>query len=127
MLSYQSPATFPVLSGSGDKLEPNDHLLCFDDLYYTGVVEPAPATDVSNVFNLSNSETTLIVEYNKFFRDYSPMWSEVGVHMHWKQTLVDLANQYLRRHFGIQNEDPIPPVRVPLFEFAYTTDLRTLT
>ena len=52
-LARQTAATLPVASGSGEKLEPNDHLLCFDDLYYTGVVEPNPAADVSLVFDLT--------------------------------------------------------------------------
>jgi hypothetical protein len=47
----------------------------------------------------------------QFFADYSPFWNQVGIHMRWKQSLVDLANQYLRRHFGVQDAaDPIPQV-----------------
>ncbi|KAF8610175.1 hypothetical protein BDV93DRAFT_9100 [Ceratobasidium sp. AG-I] len=94
ILAEQSWATLAVPSGSGEKLEPNDQLLCFDDLYYTGLIEPNPGDD--------------------FLHDYSPMWNQIGVNMRWKPSLVDLANQYLRRHFGVQNEDPIPPVRITL-------------
>ncbi|KAG8715213.1 hypothetical protein FRC11_005286 [Ceratobasidium sp. 423] len=79
----------PLQSNPDQKLEPDETMLCWDSLYYTGVFEPYPSSD--------------------FFNDYSPFWSQVGTHMRWKQSLVELANQYLRRHFGIQNTtDPIP-------------------
>lgn len=90
VLPGELPKTVPLNDGSGKKLEPDEQLLCFDLLYFTGVMEPYPAND--------------------FFTDYSPFWNQVGVHMRWKQSLVEIANQYLRRHFGVQNStDPIPP------------------
>ncbi|KAJ3344313.1 hypothetical protein HDU93_000103 [Gonapodya sp. JEL0774] len=108
ILGEQSWATLPVPSGSGKKLEPNDHLLCFDDVYYTGLIYPNPGDD--------------------FFNDYSPMWNHIGVHMRWKSTLVDIANQYLRKHFGVQEDDSIPPfisvhVRRDDFKMACSKDI----
>ncbi|KAG9086266.1 hypothetical protein FRC07_013137, partial [Ceratobasidium sp. 392] len=88
-LDWQRPRTFPALSGSGKKIDPDDQLLCFDLLYYTGLMELAPAAD--------------------FFADYSPFWSLVGTHLHWKPSLLDLANHYLRRHFGVTDNSLIPP------------------
>ncbi|KAG9076142.1 hypothetical protein FRC06_009681 [Ceratobasidium sp. 370] len=88
-LDWQRPHVFPALSGSGQKIDPDDQLLCFDLLYYTGVAEPSPAND--------------------FFADYSPFWNLVGTHLHWKPSLLDLANQYLRRHFAVADNGPIPP------------------
>ncbi|KAJ1310138.1 hypothetical protein OPQ81_006883 [Rhizoctonia solani] len=90
VLPYQYPKAFPLQSSPNQKIEPDETMLCWDSLYYTGVFEPYPSSD--------------------FFKDYSPFWSQVGIHMRWKQSLVELANHYLRRHFGIQNKtDHIPP------------------
>ncbi|KAB5592604.1 O-FucT domain containing protein [Ceratobasidium theobromae] len=88
-LPDQLALTFPLHDGSGKKLLPDDHMLCFDLLYYTGVVQPIPTND--------------------FFADYSPFWNQVGIHMRWKSSLVNIATQYLRRHFGVNARDPIPP------------------
>ncbi|KAG8751146.1 hypothetical protein FRC12_012582 [Ceratobasidium sp. 428] len=88
-LDWQRPHILPALSGSGKKMDPDDQLLCFDLLYYTGVMETAPAID--------------------FFADYSPFWSLVGTHLHWRPSLLELANQYLRRHFRVTETSPIPP------------------
>jgi hypothetical protein len=51
-LSAQFPKAFPLHDGSGRKLEPDDQLLCFDLLYYTGVVIPFAADDVSSMQGL---------------------------------------------------------------------------
>ncbi|KAB5592602.1 hypothetical protein CTheo_3928 [Ceratobasidium theobromae] len=86
----QVSRTFPLHDGSGEKLEPDDHLLCFDLLYLIGLMQLGPSDD--------------------FFADYSPFWNQVGIHMRWKKSLVRLANQYLRRHFAIEyDSDPVPP------------------
>ncbi|CAE6482103.1 unnamed protein product [Rhizoctonia solani] len=89
ILSDQFRKAFPLKSNPDQKLEPDETMLCWDTLYYTGVFEPYPILD--------------------FFKDYSPYWSQVGTHMRWKQSLIELANQYLRRHFDLQDTDPIPP------------------
>ncbi|KDN51561.1 hypothetical protein RSAG8_00106, partial [Rhizoctonia solani AG-8 WAC10335] len=90
ILPDQFRKAFPLQSSSDQKLEPDETMLCWDNLYYTGVFEPYPTLD--------------------FFSGYSPCWNQVGIHMRWNQSLVKLANQYLRRHFGIENTtDPIPP------------------
>ncbi|KAB5589266.1 hypothetical protein CTheo_7283 [Ceratobasidium theobromae] len=103
VLREQSSRTFPLHDGSGEKLEPDDHLLCFDLLYYTGVMQVFAGAD--------------------FFADYSPFWNQVAIHMRWKKSLVRLANQYLRRHFAIEyDSDPIPPfisVHVRRADFKY--------
>ncbi|QRW12796.1 hypothetical protein RhiLY_11795 [Ceratobasidium sp. AG-Ba] len=87
---------------SGRKIEPDDQLLCFDALYYVGLIDPSPAYD--------------------FFAEYSPFWSRVGTHLHWKSSLTDLATQYLRRHFGVADDD-LPPPRLS----RYIYDEQTLT
>ncbi|KAH7340519.1 hypothetical protein B0J17DRAFT_715729 [Rhizoctonia solani] len=89
VLPDQFRKAFPLQSNPEQKLEPDETMLCWDTLYYTGVFEPYPSID--------------------FFKDYSPYWSQVGVHMRWKQSLIELANQYLRRHFGLGDTDLIPP------------------
>ncbi|KAF8682462.1 GDP-fucose protein O-fucosyltransferase [Rhizoctonia solani] len=90
VLPDQFRKAFPLQSDPNQKLEPDETMLCWDSLYYTGVFEVYPSED--------------------FFNDYSPYWSQVAVHMRWRQHLVELASEYLRRHFGINNKaDSIPP------------------
>ncbi|KAJ7293725.1 hypothetical protein C8J57DRAFT_35960 [Mycena rebaudengoi] len=67
-------------------LPPDQHLLCYDYLYYLCAHQP---------FEL---------EY-----DYSPAWRYVGKYMHWTPTLLQLADQYVRRAIGIPDDAPIPP------------------
>ncbi|QRV86512.1 O-FucT domain protein [Ceratobasidium sp. AG-Ba] len=86
-LDWQRHRILP--DGSGKKVEPDDQLLCYDLLYYIGLVESAPAGD--------------------FFADYSPFWNLVGTRMHWTKPLTDLATQYLRRQFGVPESSPVPP------------------
>lgn len=47
-LNWQRSRILP--DGSGRRTEPDDQLLCFDLLYYVGLVEPAPAGDVSQPY-----------------------------------------------------------------------------
>jgi len=67
-------------------LPPDEHLLCYDYLYYVSAHQP---------FEL---------EY-----DYSPAWRYVGKYMHWTPALENLANKYVRRAIGVQEDAPIPP------------------
>ncbi|KAJ7926026.1 hypothetical protein B0H13DRAFT_2229589 [Mycena leptocephala] len=39
----------------------------------------------------------------------TPAWRFVGQHMRWTTRLERLADEYLRRAFGLQQDDPIPP------------------
>lgn len=36
-LTRQASKTFPAISGTGEKFEPDDRMLCFDLLYYVGL------------------------------------------------------------------------------------------
>jgi len=67
-------------------LPPDEHLLCYDYLYYVSAHQPFE------------------MEY-----DYSPAWRYVGKYMHWTPALENLANAYVRRALGIQEDAPIPP------------------
>ncbi|KAI6012459.1 hypothetical protein F5J12DRAFT_781406 [Pisolithus orientalis] len=67
-------------------LPPDDHLLCYDYLYYTAV--------------------TSAWEWNW---DYSPVWRFVGKHMHWNATLEKLADEHARRAMNISDGEPTPP------------------
>ncbi|CAE6447621.1 unnamed protein product [Rhizoctonia solani] len=82
----QSSHTLPVISGSGERVAPAEKLLCFDLLYYIG---------------LTNED-----EWSK---DYAPYWPKIGAHLHWAPRLLGLAQEYLRRHFKVQDSEPIPP------------------
>lgn len=54
--------------------------------------------------------------------DYAPYWRTVGTHMHWAPKLLEVAESYLRRHFGVQPGEAIPPAS-PLLppRFSYPT------
>lgn len=67
-------------------IPPDDHLLCYDYLYYTAV--------------------TAAWEWNW---DYSPVWRFVGQHMHWNATVEKLAEELARRAMNVPNGEPIPP------------------
>ena len=68
-------------------LPPDDHLLCFDFLYYVSA---------QNTY-----------EWDK---DYSPAWRFVGQHMHWNATLERIAGEHARRAMNIPADEPTPPV-----------------
>ncbi|KZT51339.1 hypothetical protein CALCODRAFT_487998 [Calocera cornea HHB12733] len=68
------------------KLTPDEHMVCFDWLYYTGL------------------DRSFEWEY-----DYSPEWQLVAKYMRWNPKLEAVADQYLRRHFGVSAGDVIPP------------------
>lgn len=67
-------------------LPPDDHLLCFDYLYYVGV---------QNAW--------------EWEADYSPVWRFVGQHMHWNASLERLADQHARRAMNVPADRPTPP------------------
>ncbi|KAJ7103060.1 hypothetical protein B0H15DRAFT_767901, partial [Mycena belliarum] len=67
-------------------LPPDDHLLCYDFLYYVAAQEP---------FEIG--------------LDYSPAWRYVGQHMRWTTALEQIADAYIRKTFGVMAHDPTPP------------------
>ncbi|GAB1517383.1 hypothetical protein RhiTH_000431 [Rhizoctonia solani] len=94
----QSSRTLPLTSGTGERIAPGEKLLCFDLLYYIG---------------LANEE--------EWWKDYTPYWPKIGVHLHWTSQLLELAQGYLRRHFKVKDGEPIPPfisVHVRRADFA---------
>lgn len=69
------------------KLPPDEHLLCYDYLYYVAAQTP-----------------------NEFNFDFSPAWRFVGQHLHWTPQLDALIDQYVRRTIGAVDDDPTPDV-----------------
>ncbi|KAH7886098.1 hypothetical protein F5I97DRAFT_2025845 [Phlebopus sp. FC_14] len=67
-------------------LPPDDHLLCYDYLYYVGV-ERAWEWEL----------------------DYSPAWRFVGQHMRWNTSLQNLADEYVKRALNTSENDSTPP------------------
>ncbi|KAB5592605.1 hypothetical protein CTheo_3931 [Ceratobasidium theobromae] len=98
VLSTQSAYTIPLASGTGEKVAPDDKMLCFDLLYFIGLTDE-----------------------EEWWRDYAPYWRTVGVHLHWAPKLLELAQGYLRRHFDLKDGETIPPfisVHVRRADFA---------
>lgn len=69
------------------KLPPDEHLLCYDYLYYTCAQQP--------------------YEFNF---DYSPAWRFAGRHLHWTPRLDALVDQYVRRTIGAVDGEATPDV-----------------
>jgi len=70
----------------GAVLPPDQHLACFDYLYYVCA--------------------TTSFEYDQ---DVSPAWRFVVKHFRWTSRLQNIANGYLRRMFDVPDGEPIPP------------------
>ncbi|KAJ7648342.1 hypothetical protein DFH06DRAFT_1095762 [Mycena polygramma] len=82
-LNLRTPSQSPILKLS---LPPDEHLMCFDNLYWLSNVEP-----------------------HEMEHDYSPAWRLVGQYLRWNPRVEDLAQQYVRRAFGLTAADAIPP------------------
>ncbi|KAH9944221.1 uncharacterized protein BXZ73DRAFT_87164 [Epithele typhae] len=67
-------------------VDPDDHLLCFDYLYY--------------VCAQQSSEWEL---------DYAPMWRNVLRHLHWTERIETITQVYLRNIFALPDDTTIPP------------------
>ena len=80
---------FSLLAPSplGHRLPPDEHLSCFDFLYYT--------TSSDTLYEWQSS--------------WSPPWNSVGTHIHFTDRLVDITKGYLSRAFNV-TESEIPPV-----------------
>lgn len=89
----------------GAVLPPDEHLACFDYLYYLCA---------QNVRNLPfvcgyspSSEWRQPFEYNF---DIGPTWRFVLKHLRWTKRLQRIADDYLRIIFEVPDREPIPPV-----------------
>ncbi|EIN12872.1 hypothetical protein PUNSTDRAFT_131104 [Punctularia strigosozonata HHB-11173 SS5] len=71
----------------GVSLDPDDHLLCFDFLYY---VTAGP-------------------ELFEYEHDYSPAWNHVVSKLRFTPQVEEIARKYIRKTFGLKSNEPIPP------------------
>ncbi|KIK40127.1 hypothetical protein CY34DRAFT_87868, partial [Suillus luteus UH-Slu-Lm8-n1] len=69
-------------------LPPDDHVLCFDFLYYV------------------SAHHTWEWEWEL---DYSPAWRFVGQHMRWTARMERIADMHARRAMGVMVDGPTPP------------------
>ncbi|KAG8946917.1 hypothetical protein FRC04_011344 [Tulasnella sp. 424] len=67
------------------ELLPDDRIMCFDTLYFVGGVDP--------------------FEWEK---DHSPAWRFVGTHARFHPNMIKLAEEYLRKAFGLAEGETIP-------------------
>ncbi|KAF7371260.1 hypothetical protein MSAN_00761800 [Mycena sanguinolenta] len=67
-------------------LPPDEHLTCFDNMYWIANVEP-----------------------HEFQHDYSTAWRFVGKYLHWNPRIEGLAQNYIRKTFGLSVAAEIPP------------------
>lgn len=61
--------------------------MCFDTVYYVAAYDPF-----------------------EWERDYSPAWRSVGRHLHFHPRMMELAREYLRVAFDLQEDETIPAV-----------------
>lgn len=73
------------------RLPPDEHLMCFDFLYYGGLIHAY-----------------------EWEEEYFLPWSRVGTHTHFAPRMTALVEEYLMRLFGVETRRDIPPVS-PLF------------
>ena len=91
----------------GAVLPPDEHLACFDYLYYLCA---QVVRDLSSTYE-SSPERRQPFEYNF---DISPAWRFVLKHFRWTKRLQAIADGYLRLIFEIPDHEPIPPVSMDL-------------
>ncbi|KAJ7493292.1 hypothetical protein B0H11DRAFT_2228073 [Mycena galericulata] len=82
----------------GVSLEPDQHLLCFDDLTLVSARNPW--------------------EYSQ---EMSPAWRFVGKHMHWNPRIQHIADLYTRKALGVGPQDRIPPYIAVYARFGNVT------
>ncbi|PFH49812.1 hypothetical protein AMATHDRAFT_146793 [Amanita thiersii Skay4041] len=73
------------------RLPPDEHMLCYDYLYYTCSSHPF-----------------------EFEYDFSPAWRFVGQHMRWAPELEKLADQYVRKAIGLSESDGPTPAYIAI-------------
>ncbi|KAJ7282082.1 hypothetical protein C8J57DRAFT_89866 [Mycena rebaudengoi] len=81
--SLTEPALSPINKVA---LPPDDHLLCFDNLYWLSA---------HSIYEMEH--------------DFGPAWRFVGKHLHFTPKIQQLSHSYLRRAFGVSEPDSIPP------------------
>ncbi|KAJ7446407.1 hypothetical protein B0H11DRAFT_2248850 [Mycena galericulata] len=72
-------------------LSPDEHLLCFDFLYYVAAHHVAAH------------------QVDEIGEDYSPAWRYVGQHMRWTPRLEQMGDAYIRRALGLREDAALPP------------------
>lgn len=92
---------YEIMSESplGKRLLPDDHMSCFDYLYFV---------TSSEIFEWRFS--------------WSPAWTKVATHLHFTDDLVRIVEGYLARAFG-SSEDNIPQVFVPFVRFQHSANV----
>jgi hypothetical protein len=89
----------------GVVLPPEEHVACFDYLYYLCAQAVRDSTSIYDSSPLS--EWRQPFEYNY---DVGPTWRFVLKHLRWSKRLQGIADSYLRIVFEVPEHEPIPPV-----------------
>jgi len=98
------------------KLPPNEHLLCYDYLYYVCSHQVLFSSSVSTLKANDSHSQPYEFEY-----DYSPAWLLVGQYLHWTPWIENLANSYVRRALGTHDSEATPPVSTLRFTVFITS------
>jgi hypothetical protein len=98
--NLQTPSPSPR---HGASLPPDEHLVCYDYLYYVSAHKVGNASYVGILIHIS-------IQPFEFEYDFSPAWRYVAQYMRWTQPLEELADEYLRATIGVKASEPTPPV-----------------
>ena len=94
----------------GAVVNPDDHLLCYDYLYYVG------GHQVGCLEFHSYFKPLTVLQWFEFDYEYGPAWRDVGRHLHWTEDIEDLAVQYVNRALGLPIGHSAPPVGLTLYD-----------
>jgi hypothetical protein len=83
-------------------LAPDEHMMCFDFLFFAG---------------------TWSQEHLEYYEQFSPVWNLVGRHMHINPEMLEIGRSFLHHSFGISPDVPTPPVSLPLASTAQALNL----
>lgn len=88
------------------ELPPDDHLMCFDYLYYVC------AQRVSKPLHLTGATAVLIniLQPFEYGLDFSPAWRFAAQYMRWTDRLDQIADLYVRRTLGTAEGQATPHV-----------------
>ena len=86
---------------------PDEHLMCFDFLYWASMFIP-------HEWETRCAVSGLCFHFGNSFRlgnasSYSPGW-KIASHLRWTPKLTSVAQEYIMRLFDVSREEDIPPV-----------------
>jgi len=80
------PTRIPLPNRLDRQVDPDEHLLCFDYLYFTSTHKRG-----------------------EFWWEDSPIWNAIGTHLHFSTRILELSTSYLLKTFSLSPSEDLPP------------------